>query len=209
MEWRSLHPAARMGAPAPGEESLVLQHPAAWLTIAVAGVIVGWVIAVYNRLVSLRVRARNAWADVDVQLKRRYDLVPNLVAVVQGYASHEKSLLEDIARLRSEAIAADGPAVREAPDGQLTGALRSLFALAEAYPELRADASFRKLQEQLADIEDNLQYARRYYNAVVRDMNTATEVFPQNIVAAVFGFRRLPYFQAGEEERRAVEVDLG
>jgi LemA protein len=198
-----------MGAPVPGEESFVLQHPAAWLMIAVAGVIVGWVIAVYNRLVSLRVRARNAWADVDVQLKRRYDLVPNLVAVVQGYASHEKSLLEDIARLRSEAIAADGPAVREGPDGQLTGALRSLFALAEAYPELRADASFRKLQEQLADIEDNLQYARRYYNAVVRDMNTATEVFPQNIVAAVFGFRRLPYFQAGDEVRRAVEVDLG
>ncbi|BCW97572.1 MAG: LemA family protein [Armatimonadota bacterium] len=186
-----------------------MQHPAAWLVIAVAGVIVGWVIAVYNRLVSLRVRARNAWADVDVQLKRRYDLVPNLIAVVQGYASHEKALLEDVARLRSEAVAAKGPADREGPEGQLTGALRSLFAIAEAYPELRADTSFRKLQEQLADIEDNLQYARRYYNAVVRDMNTATEVFPQNIVAAVFGFRRLPYFQVGDEERRAVEVDLG
>ncbi len=186
----------------------MFESPAAWLIIALAGVVVGWVMAVYNRLVSLRVRARNAWADVDVQLKRRYDLVPNLVAVVQGYASHEKALLEDVARLRSEALSGAGPAAREVPDARLSEAIRSLFALAEAYPALRADQSFLRLQEQLSDIEDNLQYARRYYNAVVRDMNTALEVFPQNLVAALFGFRRLPYFQAEDHERGAVGVDL-
>jgi len=200
--------AARWDAAAAAEGRHLLQHPAAWLMIAVATVIVGWVIAVYNRLVSLRVRARNAWADVDVQLKCRYDLIPNLVAVVQGYASHEKALLEDVARLRSEALAAEGAARREGPDAALTGAIRSLFAVAEAYPELRADTAFRRLQEQLADIEDNLQYARRYYNAVVRDMNTAMEVFPQNLVALIFGFRRLPYFQAGDREREAVQVQM-
>lgn len=162
----------------------------------------------YNRLVSLRVRASNAWSDIDVQLKRRHDLVPNLVTVVQGYATHEKSIFEDIAKLRAEALGATDPHSADAAETQLNSGIKSLFAIAENYPDLRADASFRKLQDQLAEIENNIQYARRYYNAVVRDYNTATEVFPGVLIARMFGFKRLAYFQAEADSRDPVAVNL-
>lgn len=167
-----------------------------------------WLVVIYNRLVGLRVRARNAWADIDVQLKRRHDLVPNLVEVVRGYAEHEKAIFEDVARLRAEALQSGGPAGSEGPEARLQSGIRSLFAVAENYPQLRADQNFRKLQSQLADVENNIQYARRYYNAVVRDMNTSVEVVPSNIVAGLFGFRRLEYFQVADDERAPVNVQM-
>ncbi|MCC6483785.1 MAG: LemA family protein [Armatimonadetes bacterium] len=162
----------------------------------------------YNRLVSLRVRASNAWADIDVQLKRRHDLVPNLIAVVQGYAAHEKAIFEDVARYRAQALDATDPRETDTAESQLTSGIKSLFAIAENYPNLRADENFRKLQDQLAEVENNIQYARRYYNAVVRDYNTATELFPSRLVASAFGFKRLAYFQAEAEARGAVTFSL-
>ncbi len=186
----------------------MLQSTTFWVLALLAAVVLVWAVGIYNRLVSLRVRARNAWSDVDVQLKRRYDLVPNLVATVQGYASHEKAIFEDVARLRAEAMGTSGPADSDQPDARLAEGIKTLFAVAENYPDLRADQNFRKLQDQLADVENNIQYARRYYNAVVRDMNTSIEVVPNNLVASLFGFGRLEYFQAGESERGAVQVDL-
>lgn len=176
--------------------------------LIVLGALIAWGFVIYNRLVGLRVRAANSWADIDVQLKRRHDLVPNLVAAVQGYASHEKAIFEDVARLRSEAVASRGPAGSEASEAGLSGAISSLFAIAENYPDLRADQNFRQLQAQLAEVENNIQHARRYYNAVVRDMNTATETVPSNLIAGLFGFGRLDYFQASDAERDPVAVDL-
>lgn len=181
--------------------------PLYWLA-AIVVVVLLWGVWVYNKLVSLRVRASNAWADIDVQLKRRHDLVPNLITTVQGYASHEKAILEDVARLRSEAINSSGPANSDKPEANLSSAIKTIFAIAENYPDLRADQSFRKLQDQLAEIENNIQYARRYYNAVVRDMNTCVQSIPANIVASMSGFSRLQYFQAGDDERNAVMVDI-
>ncbi|MEI6914365.1 MAG: LemA family protein [Armatimonadota bacterium] len=178
-----------------------------WILAVPVALLVG-VIVLYNRLVSLRVRSSNAWADIDVQLKRRHDLVPNLIATVQGYASHEKSIFEDVARLRSEALNASDPGQADSAEGQLTGGIKSLFAIAENYPDLKADQGFRKLQDQLAEVENNIQYARRYYNAVVRDLNTAVETVPSNCIAGIFGFRRLVYFQANEDERQNVTFKL-
>lgn len=143
-------------------------------------------ILLYNRLAGLQVQADNAWADIDVQLKRRHDLIPNLVETVQGYASHEKESFRAVIEARSAAIAARGPAEQQVAERQLAASLGHLFALAEAYPALRAVESFRALQENLSSIEDSLQNARRYYNAVVRDLNTAIVQFPSSLVASMF-----------------------
>ena len=177
-----------------------------WILILIIIAVFAWAIAAFNVLVSLRNRSRNAWADIDVQLKRRHDLVPNLVATVQGYASHEKSTLEDIANLRTKAMSLQKVEDLDGAESNLAGAIKSLFAVAESYPNLRADENFRQLQAQLAEIENNIQYARRYYNAVVRDMNTRREVFPSSIVAGAFGFEKLPYFQAEDDERNPVDA---
>ncbi|MHB1001922.1 MAG: LemA family protein [Armatimonadota bacterium] len=179
-----------------------------WIFTAIIVLLVIWVAVTYNGFVSLRNRARNAWADIDVQLKRRHDLVPNLVSTVQGYASHEKSTLEDIARLRARAVGLRSVEDLEGTEAELAGAIKSLFAVAESYPDLRADKNFRDLQSQLAEIENNIQYARRYYNAVVRDMNTRREVFPPNIIASIFNFEKLPYFQVGDDERNPVDTSF-
>lgn len=179
-----------------------------WIVLLLVGGILIYALVTYNSLVSLRNRARNAWADIDVQLKRRHDLVPNLVAVVQGYASHEKSLFEDVARLRSVAMNTQSSSQRAQVEGQLTEAIKTIFAIAENYPELKADKNFRQLQSQLVEIEDHIQYARRYYNAVVRDMNTKCEMFPSSLIASLGGFSRLPYFQAEDEEREPVAVNM-
>jgi len=162
----------------------------------------------YNGFVSLRNRAKNAWSDIDVQLKRRHDLVPNLVSTVEGYAAHEKAVLEDVARLRSEAMQAQDAQARGGAEADLSLAIKSLFAVAEGYPELRADQNFRQLQAELTDIEDHIQYARRYYNAVVRDLNTKRETFPSSILAGLFGIEALEYFQAGDDERAPVAIKL-
>jgi LemA protein len=166
------------------------------------------VVGLYNGLVRLRVQADNAWADIDVQLKRRCDLIPNVVETVKGYAAHERQTLEAVVIARNQAVAAQsaGPAERGQAEGALTSALRGLFALAESYPQLRAVESFTQLQTTLSQIEDALQNARRYYNAVVRDLNTRIQTVPSNIVAGIFGFRTREFFQAQEAERAVPQV---
>ena len=166
------------------------------------------VVSIYNGLVGLRVRADNAWSDIDVQLKRRHDLIPNVVETVKGYATHERGTLEAVIAARSRAVAVEGagPAERAAAEGAVTSALRGLFALAEAYPQLRAVESFTHLQTQLAQIEDAVQNARRYYNAVVRDLNTKVVQFPSNLVAGLFGIRSREFFETPESDRAVPQV---
>jgi len=168
------------------------------------------VIGIYNGLVRLKVQCDNAWADIDVQLKRRYDLIPNLVETVKGYAAHEKGTLDAVVSARNRAMTAQGPAAKGEAEGMLAGALRQLFALAEAYPQLRAVESFTQLQGTLAQIEDTLQNARRYYNAVVRDLNTKIAQFPSNIIAGMFRFTPREFFQiAAAAERETPKVSFG
>jgi LemA protein len=174
------------------------------LLIVIAVVVVA--VVMYNALVKLRQQVDGAWADIDVQLKRRYDLVPNLVETVKGYASHEKDTLERVIQARNQAMGATGPAARAEAEGALTGALKSLFALAEAYPNLQAAGGFRDLQAQLSQIEEQIAQARRYYNAVVRDYNTKTQTFPSVIIARAFGFTEREFFEATESEKAAPQV---
>ncbi|GMV06067.1 MAG: membrane protein [Gemmatimonadota bacterium] len=171
------------------------------LLIVVAIVVV--VGAMYNSLVKLREQSEAAWADIDVQLKRRYDLIPNLVETVKGYASHEKDTLERVIQARNSAMTAQGPAAKAQAEGMLAGALKSLFALSEAYPQLQAAAGFRDLQGTLSQIEEQVAQARRYYNAVVRDLNTRTQTFPSVFIARAFGFTQKEFFEV-EEEAKAV-----
>ena len=173
-----------------------------WIALIVIAIIAFILIGMYNGLVRLRVRTDNAWADIDVQLKRRYDLIPNLVETVKGYASHERDTLEAVVEARNRAMSAQGPAAQAEAENVLTGALRQLFALAEAYPQLRAVESFTQLQDTLNEIEDAVQNARRYYNAVVRDYNTKTQVFPTNIIASSFGFTQREFFALEDESQR-------
>ena len=163
-------------------------------------------IAMYNSLVQLRVRCDNAWSDIDVQLKRRHDLIPNLVETVKGYAAHEKGTFENIAKFRSQAMQATSPADKAVAENQLTGALKSLFAVAENYPELKASEQFTQLQASLNQTEDALQNARRYYNAVVRDLNTKIQSFPTNILAGMFGFQQRQFFEVAAGDREPVAV---
>lgn len=161
----------------------------------------------YNSLVQLRVRADSAWSDIDVQLKRRHDLIPNLVETVKGYAAHEKGTFENIAKFRSQAMQATSPADKAQAENQLSGALKSLFAVAENYPELKASEQFTGLQSSLNSIEDNIQNARRYYNAVIRDYNTRVQSFPVNIIAGMFGFQTRQFFEVeSPEDRQNVQV---
>ncbi|MDR3764949.1 MAG: LemA family protein [Acidobacteriota bacterium] len=169
--------------------------------LVVLGLIVG---AMYNGLVQLKVRADSAWSDIDVQLKRRHDLIPNLVETVKGYAAHEKGTFENVARYRSAAMAATSAEDRAQAEGQLTQALRGLLAVAESYPELKANEQFISLQQQLADLEDALQNSRRYYNAVVRDLNTRIQSFPTNIIAGMFNFQLRQFFEISDPTERAV-----
>ena len=176
------------------------------LIVVVAVVLL--LVSLYNRLVSLRVRAQNAWSDIDVQLKRRADLVPNLVETVKGYASHERGTLDAVTQARTKAVAAQsaGPATRAQAEGELTNALRGLTVAVEAYPQLQASGGFRDLQAQLASIEDAVQNARRYYNAVVRDFNTAISTIPSNLVAGPMGYHELEFFEATAGERELPKV---
>jgi len=179
---------------------------AGWIILGVLVVIGFMLVAMYNGLVQLRVRCDSAWSDIDVQLKRRHDLIPNLVETVKGYAAHEKGTFENIAKFRSQAMQATSPADKAAAENQLTGALKSLFAVAENYPQLKASEEFTQLQGSLSQTEDNIQNARRYYNAVVRDLNTKIQVFPTNILAGMFGFQARQFFEAAATDREPVAV---
>ena len=176
----------------------------------VAGfVVVGFAILTYNGLTSLRAMADNAWADIDVQLKRRHDLIPSLVAAVKGHAGYERGTLESVVEARNRATSATGPRAAGEAEGALAGSVRQLLALAEAYPDLKAAASFLALQKSLTEIEDHVQQARRYYNAVVRDFNTKIQQFPSNTVAGPFGFAEREFFGIDQDERAAPQLDLG
>jgi LemA protein len=160
----------------------------------------------YNGLVAANVSIDSSWAQVENQLQRRYDLIPNLVETVKGYAAHEKGTFENIAKFRSQAMQATTPADKAAAENQLTGALKSLFAVAENYPELKASEEFTQLQGSLSQTEDSIQNARRYYNAVVRDLNTKIQSFPTNIIAGMFGFTARQFFETTEADREPVQV---
>jgi LemA protein len=174
-----------------------------WIIIAVVAAIALYGVFVFNRLIRLRNLAREGWSGIDVQLKRRTDLVPNLVATVQAYAAHERTVLEEVTASRQSSMAADDVARRATAENALQGSLGRLFAVAEAYPQLKADQNFLKLQQQLAEIEDQLQMARRYYNGTVRNLNIGIQSFPENVVAGVLGFRELPFFEL-EDRSQAV-----
>ena len=176
------------------------------LVLAVVVLLGVFLIGMYNSLVQLRVRSESAWSDIDVQLKRRHDLIPNLVETVKGYAAHEKDTFENVAKFRSMAMQATGPVDKAAAENQLTGALKSLFAVAENYPQLQASQEFTQLQTSLNEIEDAIQNARRYYNAVVRDLNTKIQSFPTNILAGMYGFQQKQFFEAAATDREPVAV---
>ncbi len=174
------------------------------ISLALLAVVLVAAILIYNGLVRLNVRAANAWADIDVQLKRRHDLVPSLVEAVKGYAAHERGTLDAVVEARGRAMQATGPAAAGEAEASLTGALRHLFALVESYPQLRAAENFADLQRSLSELEDAIQNARRYYNAVVRDLNTKIQQVPSNIVAMLGGFRPREFFQLSAPEEAAV-----
>jgi LemA protein len=180
------------------------------IALIVIVVVVIFVISLYNRLVSVKVRAQGAWSDIDVQLKRRADLVPNLVETVKGYAAHERGTLDAVTQARTRAVAAQGqgPEARAAAEGELTTALRGLTVAVEAYPQLQAAGGFRDLQAELSTIEDAVQNSRRYYNAVVRDFNTAISTFPSNLIAGPMGYRELEFFEAAAGDREVPKVSF-
>lgn len=179
-----------------------------WSALAVVVAVGVWVVVTYNRLVGLRNRREEAWAGIDVQLQRRADVVPNLVETVRGYASHEAGVLTAVTEARSRVVSARDPADAGAADEQLTGALRSLFAVAEGYPQLAASSNFLALQRELVTVEEELAFARRYHNAVVEDLNTAVQRFPTLLVARPLGFSEAPYFQPDGDVRSVPQVDL-
>jgi LemA protein len=175
---------------------------------AIIVAVISFIVAIYNKLIRLRNTVKSSWADIDVQLKKRYDLVPNLVETVKGYAAHERTVFEKVTTARSMAMKASTPVDKAKAENMLTDTIKSLFAVAEAYPELKANANFMQLQTQLKELEDNIEYARRYYNAVVRDYNITIESFPSNIIAGTFNFKQEEFFEleAPEVERKPVKV---
>jgi len=178
-----------------------------WIILIVVVAVILWIIGVFNGLVVLKNRAKEAWADIDVQLKRRYDLIPNLVETVKGYATHERELFEKVTQARASAMNAQGTAQKAEAENALSDTLKSLFAVAENYPELKASQNFLALQNELTDTEDKIQAARRFYNTNVRDLNIKIEVFPANLIAGSFGFKQMELFEtANEAERQPVSV---
>mgnify|MGYP001616063839 FL=1 len=170
-----------------------------YIILGVLAVVVLWVIVAYNGFVTLVNRTKEAWADIDVQLKRRYDLIPNLMETVKGYAKHESSVFENVTKARSQAMQAGTVHDKEVADNMLTGALKSLFAVSEAYPDLKANQNFLSLQAELSDTENKIQAARRFYNGNVRDLNTKIEVFPNNVIAGIFNFAKQEFFELEQE----------
>jgi len=173
------------------------------IVLIILAVVVLWVIFAYNRLVALVNQAKEAWADIQVQLKRRYDLIPNLVETVKGYASHESSAFENVTKARAAAMGATGTVDKAQAENMLSGALKTLFAVSEAYPDLKANQNFLQLQKELADTEDKIQAARRFYNTTVMTLNTAEQSFPGNIIASSFSFKPMDLFELGADEQAA------
>jgi len=176
--------------------------------VALVALVIGWVVWIYNNFVTLNNRSDEAWADIDVQLKRRYDLIPNLINTVKGYAAHEVGTLEKVTTARNMAMQAGSVAEHEQAENMLSGALKSLFAVSESYPDLKANQNFLELQRELSDTENKIQAARRFYNTNVRDLNTAVESVPSNIIASMFSFKKRDFFEleVGSVEREPVEV---
>jgi len=177
-----------------------------YILIGAGVLLVIYLIATYNGLVVLKARIKEAFSGIDVQLKRRADLIPNLVESVKGYAKHEKTVFSEVTKARSALMKADGPIEKAEANNMLTGALKSLFAVAEAYPDLKASENFRDLQRQLGDTEDKIAYSRQFYNSNVLDYNTKVITFPSNLIANMFGFKEEQFFAANEEERKKVDV---
>lgn len=176
---------------------------------AVLAVVVLWLVFAYNGLIRLRNRAKEAWADIDVQLKRRYDLIPNLVESVKGYMAHERDVFQQVTEARTRAMGAQSGKEKADAENALSGTLKTLFAVAENYPQLKANENFLSLQNELTDTEDKIQAARRFYNGMVRDLNTRIEVFPTNLIAHSFGFTAMEFFGTDNEaEREAVKVNF-
>ena len=178
------------------------------ILIAVVAIIVLFVINTYNTLVGLRNKVKDQWAQIDVQLKRRFDLIPNLVETVKGYAKHESDTLEAVVKARNTYLSASTPEAQMKADGELTQAITKLFALSEAYPELKANENFKQLQSELTSTEDKISYARQFYNDIVMKYNNKIEMFPSNIVASMFKFKAQAFFEVNEEERQNVKVQF-
>ncbi len=180
-----------------------------FIILAIIAVVVVWIIFAYNGFVQLINRAKEAWADIDVQLKRRYDLIPNLVNAVKGYAKHEMSAFENVTKARSAAMGAGNIAEKGKAENMLTDALKSLFAVAEAYPDLKANQNFLELQKELSDTENKIQAARRFYNTNVRDLNIKIESFPSNFIASTFHFSKIEFFELDTEaEQEPISVSF-
>jgi LemA protein len=179
-----------------------------YILIAILIILVLWFVFSYNGFVTFVNRAKEAWADIDVQLKRRYDLIPNLINTVKGYATHESATFDKVSQARSMAMQAGTPAQKGEAENMLSGTLKSLFAISEAYPELKANTNFLQLQSELSDTENKIQAARRFYNSNVRELNTKVGMFPGNIIASIFHFTKMDFFQLeeGSAEREPVEV---
>jgi len=180
-----------------------------WILLAIVVIVVAWLVMTYNGLITLKNRTDEAWSDIDVQLKRRYDLIPNLVATVKGYAAHEAGTLEKVTAARTAAMSAQGPEAKAAAENALSGTLKSIFALSENYPDLKANQNFLSLQDQLADTENKIQASRRFYNGNVRDFNTKIQVFPTNMIANMLHFTKRDFFGIDNEaERQNVQVQF-
>ncbi len=179
-----------------------------WIVLAAAAIIVIWLVIIFNSLIKLKNQTEEAISDIDVQLKRRYDLIPNLINTVKGYAKHEQETLEKVVKARNKAMEQNPENVKEKAQAEnaLSGTLKSLFALAENYPDLKANQNFLKLQDELTDTENKIQAARRFYNNNVRDFNIKTQTIPNNLVAGILGFNQFDYFEADEGERENIEV---
>ncbi len=177
-----------------------------YIVLALLGLIVVFVIVTYNGLVTLKKRVEESWSGIDIQLKRRANLIPNLVETVKGYASHEKDVFENVSRARAAVLSSTGPEQAAAANNMLTSALKSVFAVAEAYPELKASANFGQLQGDLADTEDKLAYSRQFYNANALEFNTKVAVFPTVLLASMFNFKPVEFFKASDEDRQDVKV---
>ena len=179
-----------------------------YFLLIVLAIVAIYLVSMYNSFASLKVKIKEAWSQIDVQLKRRADLIPNLVESVKGYAAHEKEVFENVTRARAAMLGATGPKEAEQADSMMTTALKSLFAVAEAYPELKAQEGFIKLQSELSDTEDKVAYSRQFYNSVVRQFNEKVVMFPGNLLAGMFGFKSEDFFEAEEKEREAVKVNF-
>ncbi len=177
-----------------------------YIVIGLIVIVGGWLLLTYNGLITLRNRVREAWSEIDVQLKRRSSLIPNLVETVKGYAKHEKSVFENVTKARAAMLGAKDPGQKAAANDMLTGALKSLFAVAEAYPELKASDNFKELQEEISDTETKVAASRQFYNTNVLDLNNSLERFPSNMVGQWFGFQKEAFFEASDEDKKDIQV---